>query len=152
MDKKLKKREKAFNYAFEWKRKSTITNRVAKMERNSHLLKLQELIVSDRKLLFTTVSYIMILIIFINLNFTLSPVIGTLASIVYFLINGVFLGHIFKKQDFFFRFMLGNLLLIVFLASVAWAVMIIYNLDTIRSTLVLCIVTAACSFLNKRIR
>ena len=153
MDKKLKKREKAFNNTFEWKRKSTITNKVAKMERNSHLLKLQELIVSDRKLLFTTVSYIMILIVFINLNFTLSPVIGILASIVYFLINGMFLGHIFfKKQDLFFRFMLGNFLLIVFLASVAWAVMIIYNLDTIRSALVLCIVTAVCSFLNKKIK
>ena len=123
------------------------------MERNSHFLKLQELTVSDRKLLFTTVSYIMILIIFINLNFTLSPVIGTPASIVYFLINGMFLGHVFfEKQDLFLRFMLGNLLLIVLLASVAWAVMIIYNLDTIRSTLVLCIVTAVCSFLNKRVK
>lgn len=123
------------------------------MERNSYFLKLQELIVRDTKLLFTTVSYIMILIIFINLNFTPSPAIGTLASIVYFLINGMFLGHIFfRKQDLFFRFVLGNLLLIVFLASVAWAVMIIYNLDVMRSALVLCIVTAVCSFLNKRIK
>lgn len=116
-------------------------------------MKIQELIVRDEKLLFTIVSYITILMIFINLNFTLSPVIGIPASIVYFLINGMFLGHIFfEKQDFFFRFMLGNLLLIVFLALVAWAVMIIYNLDTMSSTLVLCIVTAFCSFLNKRIK
>ncbi len=121
------------------------------MEGNSIFLKLQELIVRDRKLLFTTISYIMILMIFMNLSFTLSPAIGILASIAYFLINGTFLGHFFfGKQDLFFRFILGNLLLIVFLASVAWAVMIIYNLDALRSILVLCIVTALCSFLNKR--
>ena len=121
------------------------------MEGISHFLKLQELIVRDRKLLFTIISYIMILMIFVNLNFALSPGIGILASIVYFLINGTFLGRsFFEKQDLFFRFILGNLLLVVFLASVAWAVMIIYNLDVIRSTLVLCIVTALCSFLNKR--
>ena len=93
----------------------------------------------------------MILMIFTNLNFTLSPAIGIPASIVYFLINGTFLGHsFFEKQDLFFKFILGNLLLIVFLASVAWAVMIIHNLDVIRSTLVLCIVTTLCSFLSKR--
>jgi hypothetical protein len=95
------------------------------MERSSSFLKLQELIVSDKKLLFTTVSCVMILIIFMNLKLTLSPVIGTSASIVYFL------------------------LLIVLLALVAWAVMIIYNLDTIMSAFVLCVVTAVCSFLNK---
>lgn len=123
------------------------------MERNSRFLKLQELIVGDRKLVFTTVSYIMILIVFINLNFILSPVIGIPASIVYFLINGMFLGHVFfEKQDFFLRFMLGNLALIVLLALVAWVVMIIYNLDIIRSVLVLCTVTAICSFLNRKVR
>lgn len=123
------------------------------MQRNSHFLKLEKLIVCDRKLLFTTISYIMILMIFINVDFILSPAIGIPASIFYFLINGMFVGHsFFEKQEIFFRFILGNLLLIVFLALVAWAVMIIYNLDTMSSTLVLCIVTAFCSFLNKRIK
>lgn len=123
------------------------------MESNSQISKLQELIVRDSKLFFTTTSYIMILTIFMSLNFAPSPVIGTLASIVYFLINGMFLGHVFfEKHDLFLRFMLGNILLILFLASVAWAVMIIHNLDTIRSAFALCIVTAVCSFLNKRMK
>lgn len=121
------------------------------MQRDSHFLKLQELIVRDVKLLFTTISYVMILIIFINLNYTLSRVIGIPASIIYFLINGIFLGHsFFEKQDHFPRFMLGNLLLIVFLGAVAWVVMIIHNLDVIRSAIVLFIVTTLCSVLNKR--
>jgi hypothetical protein len=153
MNKKLKKKENAFNCAFEWKRKDTIAKRVAKMERSSNFLKLQKLMVSDKKLLFTTISYVTILIIFMNLKFALSPVIGTSASIVYFLINAMFLGHVFfEKQDFFLRFVFGNLLLIVLLALVAWAVMIIYNLDTIMSAFVLCVVTAVCSFLNKMIK
>jgi len=121
------------------------------MQRNSHFLKLEKLMARDGKLLFTTISYVTILMIFINLNYTPSPVIGIPASIIYFLINGIFLGHsFFEKQDLFLRFMLGNLLLIVFLGAAAWAVMIIYNLDVIRSAIVLCIVTTLCSFLNKR--
>jgi membrane protein DedA with SNARE-associated domain len=88
-----------------------------------------------------------------NLKFTTSPIIGTSTSIVYFLINGMFLGNVFfEKQQLFLRFIFGNLLLIVLLALVAWAVMIIYNLDTIMSAFVLCVVTAVCSFLNKMIK
>jgi len=121
------------------------------MERDFNFLKLERLIVRDGKLLFTTISYVMILLIFINLNFILSPAIGISASFVYFLINGMFLGHsFFENQDIFLKFLLGSLLLIVFLGIAAWAVMIIYNLDVIRSVIVLCIVTTLCSVLNKR--
>jgi len=56
----------------------------------------------------------------------------------------------FEKEDLFLRFMLGNLLLVTFLALIAWVVMIVYNLDIARSILVLCIVTALASLLNKR--
>jgi len=112
---------------------------------------IEESIIRDEKLLFTIVSYIMILMIFINLNFYFSPAIGTIASVAYFLINGTFLGRaFFEKEDLFLRFMLGNLLLVTFLALIAWVVMIVYNLDIARSILVLCIVTALASLLNKR--
>jgi len=112
---------------------------------------MEELIVRDEKLLFTIVSYITILMIFINLNFYFSSAIGTIASVIFFLINGTFLGRaFFEKEDLFLRFMLGNLLLVTCLALIAWVVMIIYNLDIERSTLVLCIVTALASLLNKR--
>jgi len=121
------------------------------MEIDFDFLKLEKFIVRDGKILFTTISYVMILVILINLNFILSPAIGIPASIVYFLINGIFLGHsFFENQDIFPRFLLGSLLLVVFLGIAAWAVMIIYNLDAIRSAIVLCIVTTLCSVLNRR--
>ena len=112
---------------------------------------IEELIIRDEKLLFTTVSYIVTLMIFINLTLSISWVTGTTASIVYFLINGAFLGRaFFEKEGLFQRFMLGNLLLITFLGLIAWAIMIIFgNLDTIRSALVLCITTTSSSVLNK---
>lgn len=112
---------------------------------------IEELIVRDEKLLFTTVSYITTLMIFINLNFSLSPAIGTTASIVYFLINGAFLGRaFFEKEDIIVRLTLGILLLVAVLGILAWAMLIIYNLDMIQTTIVLLVVTAMCSFLNKR--
>ena len=123
------------------------------MKNKSRFGIIEELIVRDEKLRFTTVSYIMTLMIFINLNFSLSLVIGTTASIIYFLINGAFLGRtFFEKEDLFLRFMLGNILLIAFLGLISWAIMIIYNLDTIRSAIVLCIVTALSSLSNKRMK
>lgn len=121
------------------------------MKDKSRFVIIEELITRDEKLLFTMVSYIMTLMIFVNLIHSISPVIGTTASIIYFLINGAFLGSaFFEKEGLFQRFMLGNLLLIVFLGLIAWAIMIIfYNLDIIRSAFVLCIVTASSSVLNK---
>lgn len=121
------------------------------MKNSSRFAKIEDLIVRDKKLLFTTVSYLMILMIFINLIFFFSPAIGTIASVIYFLVNGAFLGRaFFDQEDLFLRFILGNLLLVTCLALIAWVVMIIYNLDIARSTLVLCIVTALASLLNKR--
>lgn len=121
------------------------------MKNKSRFVIIEESIIRDEKLLFTAVSYITILMIFINLNLYFSPAIGTIASVTYLLINGTFLGRaFFEKEDLFLRFMLGNLLLLSCLALIAWAVMTIYNLDITRSTLVLCIVTALASLLNKR--
>ena len=121
------------------------------MKDRSRFLMIEATIVRDEKLLFSSVSYVMILIIFINLNFYFSPTIGTIATAVYFLINGTLLGHVFFEMErLFLRFMLGNLLLITCLALIAWVVMIFYNLDIAGSTLVLCIVTTLASLLNKR--
>lgn len=121
------------------------------MKNTSRFVIIEELIVRDEKLLFTMVSYIATLMIFINLNFSLSPAIGTTASIIYLLINGTFLGRaFFEKEDIFVRLMLGILLLVAVLGILAWAMMIVYNLDMIQTTLALSVVTALCSFLNKR--
>ena len=129
------------------------TATVEKMEAVSQFFRLQELIVRDRYLIFTSLSYVMILAIFVNLTFSLSPAVGILSSIIYFLINGMFLGTVFfENQDLLLRLVLGILVLIVLLGTVAWAVLITYNLDVLRSVLVLCIVAASCSFLNKRMK
>lgn len=115
--------------------------------------KVEQRITRDKKLLFTIISYVVILTIFINLNQFQSPVLGLLASAIYFLINGIFLGHaFFKKETTFFRLMFGLLLLIMLLGFVGWLAVIIYNLDVTRFTLVLLIVATLSSLLNKRVK
>ena len=117
------------------------------------LNKLEKLIIHDQKLLFTLTSYILILAIYINLNAFQSWALGIVASIMYFLINGIFLGNaFFKKEDAFFRLILGVLLLIMLLGFIGWLAVIIYNLDVIRFTLVLFIVATLSSLLNRRVK
>lgn len=122
--------------------------------------KLDELIINDKKFLFSSISYASVLAIFLNLTVLASvirqqativvPLVGALASLSYFLINGTFLGHFFfKEESFFLRLLLGNLLLIVFLGFVAWVVIIVSNLDITRSVAVLFIVAIFASFLNR---
>ena len=89
----------------------------------------------------------------INLNIFQSPALGIVASILYFLINGIFLGNaFFKKKDTFFRLMFGILLLIMLLGFFGWLAVIIHNLDILRFTLVLVIVATLSSLLNRRVK
>ena len=115
--------------------------------------KLEKLIARDQKLLFTLTSYILILVIYINLNALEYSAVGVLASIMYFLINGTFLGHaFFEKEDPVFRLMFGILLLIMLLGFVGWLAVLIYNLDVLRFTLVLFIVATLSSLINRRVK
>jgi len=101
----------------------------------------------------TLLSYATILTIFINLTTIQSPLIGAVASVAYFLINATVLGRFFfEKEQLFFRLIFGNLLLIMLLGLVSWAVMAIYNLDIIRSVTALCIVTTLSSFLRLKMK
>ena len=121
------------------------------MENESRYRKMEELIVRDEKFVFTIVSYIAILMISLNSSVVFSPAMSVPASIVYFLINGTFLGEVFfKKEAAVVRFMIGTLLLIVVLGIAAWMMMIVYTLDVIPSVVVLLVVTSWSSFLNKR--
>jgi len=122
--------------------------------RNSlQLDKLETLITRDQKLLFTLTSYGLILAIYINLNSLHSSVLGIVASVLYFLINGVFLGHVFfEKEVTLFRLIFGILLLIMLLGFVGLLAVIIYNLDVIRFTLVLFIAATLSSLLNRRVK
>ena len=110
----------------------------------------EKAIVRDKKFRCTMSSYAMVFLIFINISIVHSPVMGITVSSVYFLINAIFLGSAFcEKEDLFLRFILGTLLLIVFLGLISFVVMMIYNLDAIRSTIVLCTVTTLSSFISK---
>ena len=121
------------------------------MKDKSVFMNLQHLITRDQNFLFTILSYITILIIFVNTSLTNSPAMGLVASAIYFLINATYFGHaLFKREDLFVRFMLGNLLLIAILGLVAWAVMILYNLGKIGSLIVLSIADSLASFLNRK--
>jgi hypothetical protein len=124
-----------------------------KMEKEFRYKKLEELIVRDHNFIFTIFSFFLILIIYLNLSFTSSPVIGTAASLAFFMINGIFLGRaFFEKEAPFFRLMFGALLLIMLLGFVGWLAVIIYNLDVIRFTLVLFIAATLSSLLNRMVK
>ncbi len=121
------------------------------MKGKSVFMNLQHLITRDQNFLFTILSYITILIIFVNTSLTNSPAMGLVTSAIYFLINATYFGHaLFEREDLFVRFMLGNLLLIAILGLVAWAVMILYNLGKIGSVIVLSIAASLASFLNRK--
>jgi hypothetical protein len=123
------------------------------LKTRSRLKKIEQRIVRDEKLLFTMISYVVILTIFINLSGFQSPALGLLASAIYFLINAIFLGHaFFEKEAAFFRLMFGTLLLIMLLGFVGWLAVIIYNLDVISFTLVLLTAATLSSLLNKKVK
>jgi len=123
------------------------------MKTKSAFMNLHYLITRDQNFVFTIVSYIAILLIFINMSLTTSPAIGIFASAIYLLINATYLGHaFFEKENTFVGFMLGVLLLIVILGLVAWAVMILYNLNNVGSVIVLFITSSFASFLNRKVK
>jgi hypothetical protein len=119
----------------------------------SQLSKIETLIAQDKRLLFTWSSYVLVLAIYVNLNVFQSTVLGVAASILYFIINGVFLGHaFFEKEDAFFKLTFGVLLLIMLLGFTGWLAVIIYNLDVPWITLVLFITATLSSLLNRRVK
>lgn len=112
--------------------------------------KLEKFALRDARLSFTIICYLMAIVVAINVTFVNSVLIGIPATTIYFMINGIFLGNaLFEKEDPFLRFMLSTLLLIVFLGLISWVVMMIYNLDAMRSAIVLCTVTTLSSFMSK---
>jgi len=120
------------------------------MEETFQLKKVEELIIRDEKFLFTTVSCLMILIISLNSIFSLSPALGIIASLSFFLINILFLGNtLFREEIPFLRFILGSLMLLLFLGVTGWAILIIYKLDIIGSAVTLYILAGLSSAMNR---
>lgn len=113
--------------------------------------KLEKLVVSDRRLVFTLLSYVSVLAFSTNLITVKLWVIGLVAFTTYFSINGMFLSRVFfEKETLFFRLAFGVLLLIMLLGFVGWLVMIIYDLDVAEFSLVLLIVATFSSLINNR--
>jgi hypothetical protein len=111
------------------------------------------LIAQDRKLLFTLTSYVLVLAIYANSVAFQTPILGIAASILYFVINGIFLGHaFFEKEGSFLRLMFGILILIMLLGFAGWLELIVYNLDVFRFTLALAVVTTVSSILHRRLK
>ena len=120
------------------------------MDKTSQLKKVEELIVRDEKFLFASVSCLMILIISFNSIFSFSVALGIIASLIFFLINILFLGDtLFREEIPFLQFMLGGLMLLLFLGITGWAILIIYKLDIIGSAVTLCILAGLSSTMNR---
>jgi uncharacterized membrane protein len=115
------------------------------------LNKLESLVARDRTFLFTLTSYMAVLAIYANSIMFKSPVLGGIATILFFLIDSIFLGSaIFKKENAFFKLAFGILLLVMLLGSLNWIAVIIYNLDLSKSTLALLATATISSVLNRR--
>ena len=120
------------------------------MKHQSKLEDVEELVTRDKKFLFTTFSLLMILIIYMNQIFANSLIIGAIASLIFFLLNTIFLGEAFFKEEIsFIRIVLGNLTFLLFLGTIGWITLIVHNLDINSTSVALCIVTVLCSTVNK---
>ena len=112
---------------------------------------LDRIIIKDAGLRFTAISYFLVLVFYINLNFIQSFVIGLFSFVLYFLINGTFLAHFFfENEALFFRLMFGALLLIMLIGFVGWLIMIIYNLGAELFSITLLITATISSVLNRK--
>ena len=110
-------------------------------------------VVQDKKFLCTIVSYLTALVVFLNLKSLQSPLVGLTAFATYFVINAVFLGNaFFKEENAFFRLAFGALLFIMLLGLVGWVTLIVHNLDILRVILVLLVTATLSSLLNMRMR
>jgi len=120
------------------------------MKHQCKLKDIEELITQDEKFLFTTFSLLMILVIYINQIFVNSSVTGTIASLIFFSLNTIFLGQAFFEKEFsFIRIIFGSLMFLLFLGTIGWITLIVYNLDINNTSVALCIVAILCSAINK---
>lgn len=114
---------------------------------------IEKSVVRDKNFLYTIISYSAIIAIFVNLNSFHSSLIGLVASVIYSMINAVFLGNaFFEKEGTFFRLMFGFLLLTMLLGFVGWLALIIYNLDITKVSLALLVVATFSSQFNRRMK
>jgi hypothetical protein len=81
------------------------------------LEKLEEMIARDRRSVFTALAIVSTIVMLINSITISSTIVGTVLTTIYFLINGIFLGNVFfKEESANFRVLLGFLVLLMIMA------------------------------------
>jgi len=114
------------------------------------LKNLEETIAHDRRFLFTIMSFVMIFLIYFNELLFKSIAIGAPASIVFFLINILYLGQaLFGNEPPYIRFALGSLVFFLSLGIIGWGTLIVHNLDAVSTSAALFIVAILCSTINR---
>jgi len=114
--------------------------------------KLESYIMQDKYFISSFLSYAALAAILVNMVIIKSPILGLLATLSYFLINGVFLGTaFFAKENGFLKLMLGILLLTMFLGLVGWITIILYALNTVTLILSLVVVATVSSVLRRTV-
>jgi len=104
----------------------------------------------DEKFRFTLASYLLVLGILANQTLVQSFFLGLLFSLIYIIINGVFLGHtLLEDQESSVKLIFGSFLFVTLSGFVGWLIFRVYRLDTIGVTLDLLICTTIASSLNK---
>lgn len=114
--------------------------------------KLESYIIQDKYFISSFLSYAALAAILVNMIIIKSPILGLLATLSYFLINGVFLGTaFFAKENGFLKLMLGILLLTMLLGLVGWITIILYALNTVTLILSLVVVATVSSVLRRTV-
>jgi membrane-associated PAP2 superfamily phosphatase len=91
----------------------------------------------NEKVLFSLMAFSIVLIV-LNLVTIKSALIGTVASILYFLIGGNFVGiHLLKEEQLLERVSLGSLALLSLMGLMGWAFIIFRGLGIVETAIVL---------------
>jgi len=121
------------------------------MKRTLRLENIEEFIVRDKNFLFTIVSFATVLIVFLNQVVVHSIIVGITSSLLFILLNAIFLGYVFFENEIpLLRLVLGALFFLLTIGVVGWITMIVYNIDIAGSTTALCITAALCSAMNRK--
>jgi uncharacterized integral membrane protein len=96
------------------------------------LEKLEEMIARDRRCIFTVLAIVSTIAMLINSITFSSPIVGTALTTIYLLINSIFLGNLFfKEESANFRVILGSLVLLMIMALEGSSLIILSSLFTI---------------------
>jgi hypothetical protein len=92
----------------------------------------------------------MVLLVFVNQVTVSSVVVGVFSSVVFVVLNVVFLANaLFRDEVSFVRLMLGGVVFLLLLGVSGWVVLVVYDLDAVRSAIVLLAVGVVSSALNR---